>query len=294
MTAPNRQCGECVACCTILGVPSISKPAGARCPAVCATGCGNYESRPKECRDFSCLWLQDDGKAFRLMERPDKLGIILSANDPNSDLSKAIGQAIIAYESKDGALRTDAARLMIEKLVRRGLRSDRGWEQTPAGRAAAHAREDQPLHAHHCERETMMEQPTTPVHRVGPTLQRTDGTVEQVYEDQAGVRWVCAGDGAMVTWERVPIADDVEPGDAVTPINGVFCGVRFVVVDIGPGEISRKSVRVRRQPPSPGQAPAEWVPIRDLAPFFAAGACVTCGDKAHARCTPPVYLPELG
>jgi len=59
-TTPARQCGSCTMCCKVLGIRELAKPVGAWCPH-CAPGrgCKIYESRPSECRTFSCGWLSD-------------------------------------------------------------------------------------------------------------------------------------------------------------------------------------------------------------------------------------------
>ena len=51
-------CGGCTLCCKVMGVPSISKPASQWCKH-CRTGfgCGIYETRPGECRNFICGYL---------------------------------------------------------------------------------------------------------------------------------------------------------------------------------------------------------------------------------------------
>jgi len=52
-----RKCGDCRECCIVLEIKEINKPAGVFCDKLCAKGCGIYESRPNECRNFECLWL---------------------------------------------------------------------------------------------------------------------------------------------------------------------------------------------------------------------------------------------
>jgi len=51
-------CGGCTLCCKVMGVPSIAKPANQWCRH-CRTGagCGIYETRPGECRNFICGYL---------------------------------------------------------------------------------------------------------------------------------------------------------------------------------------------------------------------------------------------
>jgi hypothetical protein len=55
---PGRNCGSCALCCKLIGFAEINKPRGQWCPhCLKSRGCGIYESRPNECRDFDCLWL---------------------------------------------------------------------------------------------------------------------------------------------------------------------------------------------------------------------------------------------
>lgn len=76
----NRQkkvkCGDCNACCVVLGVTEIGKEEFQECPHIFWRGCGIYDTRPSECRNYKCLWLDsfsDEG----ILLRPDHLGVIL-------------------------------------------------------------------------------------------------------------------------------------------------------------------------------------------------------------------------
>ncbi len=73
--AAERSCGPCSACCTVLRVDELAKPAGRDCEHQRAEGgCGIHASRPAICRGYHCLWLQgglDDD------ERPDRTGGIV-------------------------------------------------------------------------------------------------------------------------------------------------------------------------------------------------------------------------
>lgn len=56
----------CGACCVAYDISTLKKPAGAPCKFLCKDGkCGNYESRPKVCRDF----------------RPDEICVLISTLD---------------------------------------------------------------------------------------------------------------------------------------------------------------------------------------------------------------------
>lgn len=73
----DRECGSCNACCVLLSIPALLKGAGVACkhlrPERDARACARYDTRPKACADFHCLWRLDLAPGF---ERPDKSGIV--------------------------------------------------------------------------------------------------------------------------------------------------------------------------------------------------------------------------
>ncbi len=57
----TRECGSCSLCCKVLDVPAVYKPSGQWCKHFAAgTGCNIHQLRPKACRTFACLWLEED------------------------------------------------------------------------------------------------------------------------------------------------------------------------------------------------------------------------------------------
>lgn len=70
-----RVCGECTACCSVLEIPNLAKPAGVSCHNLGDQGCRIYDQRPESpCQTFRCAWLQgflDED------DRPDKSGGIV-------------------------------------------------------------------------------------------------------------------------------------------------------------------------------------------------------------------------
>lgn len=74
-----RSCGPCTMCCKHIEILEISKPAGAWCPnCEKGVGCKIYETRPKACQTFECLWLK-----YGVGGRPDKTHVIfLTKNLP--------------------------------------------------------------------------------------------------------------------------------------------------------------------------------------------------------------------
>ena len=55
-----RTCDGCTLCCKVMAIAALDKPQGQWCPN-CAgrTGCAVYDTRPDECRTFSCSYLVD-------------------------------------------------------------------------------------------------------------------------------------------------------------------------------------------------------------------------------------------
>ena len=54
-----RECGSCTLCCKVLEVTDVGKPVNQACKHILAGGgCEIYQQRPRQCRSFSCAWLQ--------------------------------------------------------------------------------------------------------------------------------------------------------------------------------------------------------------------------------------------
>lgn len=68
-TVPGRVCGTCTLCCKLLFVEAMRRPVNKWCRhCVIGRGCGVYETRPEECRDFFCgfMTLPQLGEEWRL------------------------------------------------------------------------------------------------------------------------------------------------------------------------------------------------------------------------------------
>lgn len=81
----SRECGTCALCCKLLGIAALDKPAGTWC-ANCAPphGCTIYDTRPQECRDFACVWLES--KVLGEEWKPSRSKIVLYLIDDGSRL----------------------------------------------------------------------------------------------------------------------------------------------------------------------------------------------------------------
>lgn len=97
----HRNCGDCQACCEILGVTELDKPHYTPCQHQCPTGCAIYQLRPKTCQIYECLWLSGAIQDEEL--RPDKLGIIFDAPIGIAHIENMI----VAREIWNGAFDTE-------------------------------------------------------------------------------------------------------------------------------------------------------------------------------------------
>lgn len=100
---PNRQCGDCMVCCEYMPISAkgLIKPAQTLCPHVIVNrGCSIYETRPKVCRTWHCLWRRDAAMPDEL--RPDKSHMIflLIVHDEERNLFEQAHITCIATKSK--------------------------------------------------------------------------------------------------------------------------------------------------------------------------------------------------
>jgi hypothetical protein len=80
----DRSCEGCDLCCTAVGVRELGKPPSVACEHLCGApgaSCGIYETRPRSCREFYCMWRAMVG--FPEDFRPADCGFVVSINDPN-------------------------------------------------------------------------------------------------------------------------------------------------------------------------------------------------------------------
>ena len=115
-----RFCGDCTLCCTIMGVPEIGKPEKVQC-RFAGAGCACYQTRPQECRDYSCWWLIEGAQRVQYLreeERPDKSGVLVSLQAPGSALRSVTGGDAFVLR---GDLAGWPAQKMIKRLERKHL-----------------------------------------------------------------------------------------------------------------------------------------------------------------------------
>lgn len=110
--APDLQCGDCTACCTVLAITELKKPARRACDHVCRSGCRIYENRPQVCRQFLCVWMRGAlGTAPAL--RPDSLGVMFDCFVEQQ--SRRL--RFVAFELWPGALATAAVRELLDRFA---------------------------------------------------------------------------------------------------------------------------------------------------------------------------------
>ena len=84
-------------------VKEIEKPANVLCWLYVDGGCSKYESRPKDCATYHCIYITQDNLDEKY--RPDKLGVVFE---------QPLGQTFwVGYElEKDALQKEDTARLI--------------------------------------------------------------------------------------------------------------------------------------------------------------------------------------
>ncbi len=108
----SRECGSCIACCTMLGVTELHKPVNVPCAFVCEGGCSIYETRPQTCRNWSCDW--KNGLIPDEEQRPDRLGIIFDLRLEGADPILCLWEVLKAAARQPG----------LEPLSERDLSAD--------------------------------------------------------------------------------------------------------------------------------------------------------------------------
>jgi len=119
---PNP-CGDCTVCCTVLAVDDgdFHKPSFTPCSHLCEKGCDIYSSKPSICTGFYCMYavLAD---FFRDDDRPDKSGIVIAINHPDSHFTQTTKLTTFsAYEARPGAFKSYNGDRMLRKISNRAV-----------------------------------------------------------------------------------------------------------------------------------------------------------------------------
>jgi hypothetical protein len=88
---PGRQCGSCTLCCKVMAVAEIKKPQGQSCVHCTAGGCGIYNARPDDCRQFHCRFLIE--ASLKEVWRPSRSKIVLVASPDGNRIAAHVDPA---------------------------------------------------------------------------------------------------------------------------------------------------------------------------------------------------------
>ncbi|MGH6613533.1 YkgJ family cysteine cluster protein [Sphingomonas sp.] len=113
----HRDCGDCVACCTVLTVdtPDFKKPAGTPCTHLTSHGCGIHAVRPDICRTWFCAWRRVAGMPDEA--RPDRSGLLVSLNFVREPRNCFEGVSInIRAVAGSNAIENDIAAIILDSL----------------------------------------------------------------------------------------------------------------------------------------------------------------------------------
>ena len=82
-----RECGDCNMCCKLPSVKNLKKDYEWCKHCEIGVGCKIYEERPKQCKDFYCLW-----KVNLLSEnlKPNKVGFFVMMENEHSATEKVL------------------------------------------------------------------------------------------------------------------------------------------------------------------------------------------------------------
>lgn len=119
--AERRSCGECQACCVVIGIEgdknTPQKGVYTPCVHQCEKGCGVYSYRPSECRSYECLWQR--GVLTQEEHRPDKLGIIIDRRRTGyGDKGTPPQEVLVLWETRPGAFDEPESVSLIKWIAR--------------------------------------------------------------------------------------------------------------------------------------------------------------------------------
>ena len=95
----GRSCGPCTACCRILEIEVLAKPAGTLCPHNSGIGCTIYAERPDACARWHCLWRKIGALPDAL--RPDRSGVVFALERSSPDAEARQGACIVGRAVED-------------------------------------------------------------------------------------------------------------------------------------------------------------------------------------------------
>lgn len=114
----TRICGTCTACCRVLEIQALDKPAGILCRHNTGTECGIYPERPEACARWNCLWRRISALPDAL--RPDRSGVMFSleTRSPAADTPDTaciVGRAVRDAHDLDRPETTEAFAMFVRE-----------------------------------------------------------------------------------------------------------------------------------------------------------------------------------
>lgn len=112
-------CDGCTACCKVMHVRELNKPAHQWCPhCKIGTGCGAYDTRPESCKVFECIWLQTQRGQKPLAHelRPDISHVVLTTTKDDRD-----GVVLNVSPDRPRAWQTGAMGKLVSEMLRDGI-----------------------------------------------------------------------------------------------------------------------------------------------------------------------------
>ena len=108
----KRTCGDCNACCTVVGVEAFGKRRHEDCEHQTPTGCAIHGDHPAECRQWRCVWL--DRGLLHDDERPSKIGLVVWPE------VTAAGPSFLVDEVWPGAMASPRGQQILRRLEATG------------------------------------------------------------------------------------------------------------------------------------------------------------------------------
>lgn len=122
MPRTDRACDDCHACCSVLAIRDLKKPAGETCKHLDATkidACTIYADRPFDCKEYRCAWLHTPGFGDT-WHRPDRLGVLFTPRDNKWEVLPFAGlYTLIAHETRPGAFEEPGAKKFLKHVAGR-------------------------------------------------------------------------------------------------------------------------------------------------------------------------------
>lgn len=106
-----QNCGECTLCCTLLELHEVPSAIGETCRHCTNTGCAIQQTKPKECKEYQCMWSQMPDQFATLAMRPDNCGIIFDRQ----------GDDVIAARMEEGKKLNDLLIGQINSFNKQGF-----------------------------------------------------------------------------------------------------------------------------------------------------------------------------